>query len=119
MRLGLSAKRIETKRIETIETLKKSADSANGFEFEIINLGDSRTVELKYLISLIEQNLGKKAKIKELPPQPGDVPITFADISKAEKLLDYHPAVDIESGIKKFVQWYREQTVQNSTWARI
>jgi len=77
------------------------------FEFEIINLGESRTVELKYLISLIEQNLGKKAKINQLPPQPGDVPITFADISKACALLGYAPKVDIETGIRHFVNWYK------------
>jgi len=80
------------------------------FEFEIINLGDSRTVELRYLIRLIEENLGKKANINQLPPQPGDVPITFADISKARALLDYTPKVDIETGIQKFVAWYREET---------
>ena len=77
------------------------------FEFEIINLGDSRTVELRYLISLIEQNLDKKANITKLPPQPGDVPITFADISKARALLGYTPKVDIETGIRRFVEWYK------------
>ena len=65
------------------------------FAFEIINLGDSRTVELRYLISLIEQNLGKKAKINQLPLQPGDVPVTFADISKARALLGYIPKVEL------------------------
>lgn len=79
----------------------------NDFDFEIFNLGESRTVELLYLISLIEENLGKKAKIKYLPQQPGDVPITFADISKAKKLLNYNPSTPIEIGIKNFVEWYR------------
>jgi UDP-glucuronate 4-epimerase len=79
------------------------------FEFEIINLGDSRTVELRYLISLIEQNLGKKANINQLPLQPGDVPITFADISKARALLGYTPKVDIETGIRQFVKWYSQK----------
>ena len=78
------------------------------FEFEIFNLGESRTVELRYLISLIEQNLGKTANIKKLPTQPGDVPITFADISKARALLGYTPRVDIEVGIQQFVAWYKE-----------
>jgi UDP-glucuronate 4-epimerase len=77
------------------------------FDFEIINLGDSRTVELRHLIYLIEQSLGKKANINQLPHQPGDVPITFADISKARALLGYAPKVDIETGIQKFVTWYR------------
>ena len=77
------------------------------FDFEIINLGDSNTVELRYLISLIEKELKKKAKIKQMPEQPGDVPITCASIAKAEKLLDYKPSVPIEEGIKKFVEWFR------------
>ncbi|MBI5875937.1 MAG: epimerase, partial [Deltaproteobacteria bacterium] len=74
--------------------------------YEIINLGESRVVEVNYLISLIEKNLGKKAKIKYLPPAPGDVPITYADISKAKRLLNYEPKVQIEEGIKRYVTWF-------------
>jgi len=77
--------------------------------YEIINLGDSNTIELKYLISLIENAVGIKAKIKQLPEQPGDVPITFANIDKARKLLGYEPKVTIEKGIEQFVAWYKEQ----------
>jgi UDP-glucuronate 4-epimerase len=77
------------------------------FGYEIINLGNSNVVELKYLIQLIEENLDKKAKIKRLPDQPGDVPVTYADISKAKLLLSYDPKVGIEKGIKRFVEWYR------------
>lgn len=77
------------------------------FGYEVINLGDSRTVELQYLIKLIGEYLGKKAIIKHIPDQPGDVPITYADVSKAKKLLGYNPEVSIEKGIEKFVQWYR------------
>jgi UDP-glucuronate 4-epimerase len=79
----------------------------NPFGFEIFNLGDSKTVELQYLISLIEENLGKKAIIKHLPDQPGDVPITYADISKASDLLGYQPKVSIEEGMEKFVSWFK------------
>jgi UDP-glucuronate 4-epimerase len=79
----------------------------NPFGFEIFNLGDSKTVELQYLISLIERNLDKKAIIKRLPDQPGDVPITYADISKASDLLGYQPKVSIEEGIEKFVSWFK------------
>jgi UDP-glucuronate 4-epimerase len=78
------------------------------FDFEIFNLGDSKTVELKRVISLIEKNLGKEAKIKRMPDQKGDVPATFADISKSRRLLDYDPKVRIEEGVEKFVEWYRE-----------
>jgi UDP-glucuronate 4-epimerase len=76
------------------------------FSYEIINLGESRVVEVNYLISLIEKNLGKKAKIKYLPPAPGDVPITFANINKAKKLLNYEPKVQIEEGIERYVKWF-------------
>ena len=79
------------------------------FGFEIINLGESRTVELRELVRLIEMAVGKKAQIRQLPAQPGDVPITYADISKAQRLLDYHPHVTIEDGIQGFVDWFRKQ----------
>jgi UDP-glucuronate 4-epimerase len=79
------------------------------FGFEIINLGESQTVTLSYLIELLENALGKKAIIDRKPLQPGDVPITYADISKARKLLGYNPQVKIEQGIPKFVEWFRAQ----------
>ena len=75
--------------------------------FEIINLGESQTTELRQLVSLIEESLGKKARIKKLPMQPGDVAITYADISKAKKLLEYKPQVKVEDGIPLFVKWYK------------
>jgi UDP-glucuronate 4-epimerase len=74
--------------------------------YEIINLGESETIELHELISLIEENLGTKAIIERHPMQPGDVPRTYADISKAKELLNYDPQTKIEEGIKKFVEWY-------------
>jgi len=76
------------------------------FKFEIINLGNSQTVELSYFINVIENLLGKKALIKEMPEQPGDVPLTYADISKAQKLLEFNPKTKIEEGMEKFVKWY-------------
>ena len=77
--------------------------------FEVFNLGESQTVELSYLISLIEKSIGKKAIINRQPAQPGDVPITFADISKAQRILGYKPQVKIEEGIPKFVEWFKAQ----------
>jgi UDP-glucuronate 4-epimerase len=74
--------------------------------FEIYNLGNSHPIALKYLIELLEKALGKKALIKQLPVQPGDVPITFADISKAETHLGYQPKITIEEGIELFTRWY-------------
>lgn len=76
------------------------------YPFEIINLGESKTIELLELIKMIEENLGKKANIKFLPPEAGDVPITYADIKKAKKLLGYNPKYPIEEGIKEFVRWF-------------
>ena len=74
--------------------------------YEIINLGESKTVKLTELISLIEENLQKKAIIEWLPDQPGDVPVTFADIGKARRLLGYAPCIDIKEGAGRFVEWF-------------
>ena len=75
------------------------------FGYEIFNLGESRTVTLRRLIELLEDALGKKAVIDAQPPQPGDVPLTCADINKARQQLGYQPAVPIEQGIREFVKW--------------
>ncbi len=77
------------------------------FRFEIFNLGNSKPAELGYLISLIEKNLDRKAHIKQLPVQPGDVPVTYADISKPGRMLGYKPRISLEEGIKRFVEWFR------------
>ncbi|MEK7145941.1 MAG: NAD-dependent epimerase/dehydratase family protein [Patescibacteria group bacterium] len=76
------------------------------FDFEIFNLGHNEPVQLNVLISTIEELLGKKAVIEELPEQPGDVPVTFADISKAQKMLGYQPNTSIKEGMQEFVNWY-------------
>ncbi len=76
-------------------------------EHEIFNLGESQTVELKELIRLLEENLGKKAIINHQPMQPGDVPQTFADITKAREILGYDPQTKIEDGIRKFTDWIK------------
>ena len=78
------------------------------FGFEIFNLGESQTIRLDRLISLIESALGRKAVIDRQPLQPGDVPITCADISKAQKMLNYRPRVKVEKGIPLFVDWFRK-----------
>jgi len=78
-------------------------------EYEVINLGESRTVELRELISLLEKELGKSAQIDRQPLQPGDVPQTFADIAKARRLLGYNPQTQIEEGIHAFVRWFQEK----------
>lgn len=78
------------------------------FGFEIFNLGESETVELSRLIELLEAALGKKAIIDRQPVQPGDVPLTFADISKARGRLGYNPQIKIDKGITLFIDWFRQ-----------
>jgi len=78
--------------------------------YEIYNLGESRTTSLKELIQMIEECLGKKAKILTMESQPGDVSITYADISKARRLLNYQPKVKMEEGIKRIVEWYKKRS---------
>jgi len=82
-----------------------------GAPYEVFNLGESRTVELRELIALLERELGQKALIDRQPTQPGDVPQTFADISKARRLLGYDPRTNIEEGIRRFVEWFKEEGV--------
>ena len=76
--------------------------------FEIINLGNNYTITLKELIAAIEDLTGKKAVIEQLPDQPGDVPKTFADISKAKELLGYNPQTQLKEGLKKFYEWFKQ-----------
>lgn len=82
----------------------------NPFDYEIINLGNNKPEVLNDLISAIESILGKKAIIQELPEQPGDVPITYADISKAKRLLNYEPKSSLEQGMERFIKWYKSLT---------
>ncbi len=83
------------------------ACTRQAFGYEIFNLGESQTVTLNRLIALLEQHLGAKAIIDRQPPQPGDVPITYADITKARSRLGYAPKVDIEDGIARFAGWFK------------
>ncbi len=77
------------------------------FGYEIFNLGNSETVELKRLVSVIENALGKKAQVVHKEMQQGDVDITHADISKSRKMLGFNPTVSIEEGVKRYVQWLK------------
>jgi UDP-glucuronate 4-epimerase len=79
----------------------------NGARYDLFNLGESETIQLKDLIAVIETAVGKTAKINQLPEQPGDVPLTCADISKARKLLGYNPTTPLSAGLPKFVEWFR------------
>lgn len=83
----------------------KSLDQLAGYQ--IYNLGESETIELGDLIQEIGRALGKEPQIDRLPLQPGDVPATWADISRAKESLGYSPQVKVREGIMRFVEWYR------------
>lgn len=80
----------------------------NNFDFEIINLGNNQPVNLRDFIATLEKIIGKKAKIKKLITQPGDVEKTWASIDKAKKLLEWFPSVNLETGLSKYVNWYKK-----------
>jgi UDP-glucuronate 4-epimerase len=76
--------------------------------FEIINLGNNYAVTLSDLVKTIEKIMGKKAVVEMHDEQPGDVPKTFADITRAKELLGYHPRTSLEEGLKKYYDWFTE-----------
>lgn len=78
----------------------------NGARYDVFNLGESQTTTLRDLIAQLEKALGKSAQIEILPEQPGDVPLTYADISKSRRLLGYDPHTPISEGIPRFVDWF-------------
>jgi UDP-glucuronate 4-epimerase len=101
-----SAARDYTFISDTIDGVVAATKKESGFE--IFNLGESQTVSLSRMIELLETELGKKAVIDRQPLQPGDVPITFADISKARARLGYDPQIKFEQGIKLFADWFKK-----------
>jgi len=92
--------------IEDIIQGTMAALDYDGPLFDIFNLGESETIQLQKLISAIENALGKEAKINRLPEQPGDMPLTCADISKARKLLAYNPTTRFSDGLPRFIDWF-------------
>jgi UDP-glucuronate 4-epimerase len=80
--------------------------------YEVYNLGESQTTRLDTLIQTLAAALGVEPKVKPMPEQPGDVPITFADISKARARLGYAPSVAIPEGVVRFVEWFRREGVR-------
>ena len=76
--------------------------------YRVYNIGNNQPVELLRLIQVLEDKIGKKAAIKWLPMQPGDVPVTYADIERLSSEIGYRPHTSIEEGIDRFVDWYRE-----------
>ena len=92
---------------DIVDGICRTFDYLNGHEgvYEIINLGSNNPIPLKDMIATIGKVLGTEPKIEQLPMQPGDVERTFADISKARKLLAYEPSVSFEEGVRRFVEW--------------
>ena len=80
------------------------ADHVDG---ETINLGHSEPIEIRTVINLLENALGKPAKIDFRPERPEDLPVTFASLDKAERLLGYRPKVSIQDGISEFCRWFQ------------
>ena len=92
--------------IDDIITGTRSAMDKN-YKYEVFNLGNHRSEQLMDVVHLIEENLGKKAEIKFLPMQPGDVKESFADITHSKEKLGFKPKTSIEEGIPKFIKWYK------------
>jgi UDP-glucuronate 4-epimerase len=94
-----------------IEDIIQGVMASLGYDgplFDIFNLGESETIQLKDLIAAIERTLGRKAKINRRPEQPGDVPLTCADISKARRLLGYQPTTPLQIGLPRFIEWFHQ-----------
>lgn len=92
---------------DIVDGLVAVLDLAPGFE--ILNLGGAETTALSDLVQMLAELLEVEPRIDYLPEQPGDVPITYADVRKAHQLLGYSPRVPIREGLKRFVRWYQEQ----------
>ncbi|MCE5198431.1 MAG: GDP-mannose 4,6-dehydratase [Armatimonadota bacterium] len=95
----------------------RAAISYAGSPYEIINLGNNRTISLAEMVSCLEEALETRALISRQPEQPGDVPQTWADISKAHQLLEYRPEVDFQAGIRGSVEWARSHLLTQSVMA--
>ncbi len=104
---GDEIKRDWTFVADIVDGTIKAIDAVNKFGFEIINLGNAKPVPVTYLVALLEKSLGKKAKTKRAGLPTGDVPITYADTSKAKRILNWEPTTTIEEGVKKFTKWFK------------
>lgn len=82
--------------------------STSNAPYRVYNIGNSQPVELLYLIEILERELGRKARMNLLPMQPGDVEDTIADVSALERAISFSPSTPIETGVERFVAWYRK-----------
>ena len=95
--------------VQGVEAAVEWARAARPGEFEVVNLGESRTTTLARLVELIAEALGVEPELDRQPAQPGDVPRTFANVDKARLLLGYDPRTPVEDGIPRFIEWFRSQ----------
>jgi UDP-glucuronate 4-epimerase len=102
-----SSQRDYTYIIDIVDGIMGAIAKLKGYE--IINLGESSTISLSEMIKVLEKEIGKKSILEKLPMQPGDVDITYADIEKARRLLNYNPQMLVEEGLNRFVKWYQQQ----------
>lgn len=102
-----SSRRDYTYIDDIIEGVRRAMDYTDT-SYEVINLGNNQTVSLLEVVKTLEEALGVKAHLEFLPPQPGDVPQTWADMEKAERLLSFKPKMRFEEGIEEFVKWMRQ-----------
>jgi len=100
-----SARRDYTYIDDIVDGVLAALDRGSGYR--VYNLGESATTTLTELVGLIAAALGRTANVEHRPPEPGDVPITFADIGRARRELGYHPAVPVREGIQRYIAWYR------------
>lgn len=101
---------------DIIDGVIRAIERCSGFN--IYNLGESQPVALGDLLAAIERALGRKAKINRLPMQPGDVERTYADITRARRDLGYNPSTDIDTGLARFVKWFRNPSHTGQTYRR-
>ncbi len=106
-----SSRRDYTYVDDIVDGMVAALDAEPGFE--ILNLGGSETTALSQLVAWIGEELAVEPRIDYLPDQPGDVPITFADVSKAGRVLGYSPKVPIREGLRRFVAWYLEDRAEH------
>ncbi len=102
-----STRRDYTYVADVVEGIVRSM-AYDGSPFEVVNLGNSRTVRLSELVGALERALGVEARIERHPQQPGDVPQTWADLAKARRLLGYEPQTGIDEGLARFADWLRQ-----------
>ncbi len=102
-----SSRRDYTYIDDILDGVEAAVERGDGFE--IVNLGSAHPVTLAELVAAIERATGKSARLEHLPDQPGDVPVTFADVSKAKRLLGYSPKVSLDEGLSRYVAWYRNR----------